>query len=402
MKSLSSITILATIGLLLICVNVILAEGDASGTVIFEPIDTVESAGTDFPFAAELSFLQSPVVGDTSTLHVKFTAARQVADTLAFRIRALPSEYVVFGAEQFSWPTPQAGKPLEVDIPMTFLLGGNFYIAIEQFLPHDKIHSLYQLEASFGIDGKSLSFGKHPSPISNCPGNFHTNNMNEIRIVRKNRFEGPSRRRGIPFDVELSISPIPRIDSVSTVTFKVTTNTNFVHNIQFQWVYLPTVQIDSLAQSWEARPRTGDTYSGTFDLTPKRAGYAVINFKIFGKNATTRVTSKSYLDIPLRMVFDSEGTMLYFGETDIWDCNFPESDALGKQLADVLIFEKERSQYVKMRSQPDFEEIEKESAAESDTTTAKKAIPDSVLKNVRTKSQIRDSLRALEKEKSEQ
>jgi len=220
MKILSSITTLATIGLLLVCVNVILAEEGASGTITFEPIDTVESAGTDFPFAVEFSFLQPPVVGDTATLHVKLSANRDIADTLIFRVRALPSEYVVIGAEQISWPTPQAGKPFEIDIPVTFLLGGNFYIAVEQYLPHEKIHSLYQLAVSFGIDGKALSFGKYPSPISNCAGNFHTSNLDEIRIVRKNRFVGPSRRMGIPFDVELSISPIPRIDSVSTVKLK--------------------------------------------------------------------------------------------------------------------------------------------------------------------------------------
>jgi hypothetical protein len=377
---------------------VVYAGDTTQGRVSYEPIDTIEAFRTDFPYSAEFSFPESPVVGHRALLHATFSAERDLNDTLRFQIRVLPEEDMLLDTTSFVWMTPLK-KKFEIDVPMTFLLGGTYYISVNQNLKRGKSYSLYQMAASFGIDGNALYFGKHPSPISECPGFFHTTNLDTIRIVEKNRFKGQQRRLGIPFDVELMITPIPRIDSVSTVSFKVTTNTNFVHNIQFQWLYLPTVKIENLAPSWEARPRAGESYTGTFDLIPRRPGCAEVEFKIFGNDPTTRVTGQTHLEIPLRMVFDSSGTMLYFGQSDLWNCKFADDDPLGKQFKQALKFERVRSQYVRKRSQPDFEKIEEESQAEQPEKSVEKTVLDSAFKEMRTKSQTRDSLRAPESEK---
>jgi hypothetical protein len=166
-------------------------------------------------------------------------------------------------------------------------------------------------------------------------------------------------------------------------------------------MYLPIVKIDNLAPSWEARPRTGESYSGTFDLIPRRPGCAEVEFKIFGKDPTTRVTGQTHFEIPLRMVFDSSGTMLYFGESDLWDCQFTDDDPLGEQFKDALEYERVRSQYVRKRSQPDFEKIERESQDDQSSKTVDKPVLDSAFKQMRTKSQTQDSLGAPEKSQTD-
>ena len=172
---------------------------------------------------------------------------------------------------------------------------------------------------------------------------------------------------GIPFDVDLIISPVPHLNDTSTVKFKIATNSFFIHNIQFEWTYTPTIKLENLAESWGARPRVGDFYEGGFDFVPERHGMSMIDFNIFGKNIYAKLTGKSGLNIPFYMIFDTTGTLLYLGESNIYECKFRENDPLREQLEPAFDFPKKLPRPSRVRSKPDFEQIEKDKAAGIDT-----------------------------------
>ena len=353
--------------------------------VKFEPVDTVQRLGTDFPYEAEFEFKKLPMVGDSAVLYLKLKAKRDLADTAHITVRALPIHYAELGLSELSWPSPRRKKPLKIEIPVRFLMGGNYSLLFEQSLPYRKGYSLYNLAISFGVDGRTIFFGKHPAPISNCPEHFYTYNMEQVRIRKKNRFEGHRRRMGIPYNIDLRVSPIPRLNDTSRVHFIVTTNQNFIHDIQFQWSYPPTVTLSNLAESWGARPRAGHSYAGSFDFVPRYTGLAVIKFKVFGKNIFAKLTGKSEMEIPLTMIFDSTGTLLYFGEVDISNCPFAEDDPLREQLKPALDITRQpiRMQPMIARSQPDFEAIERLEREASDSSKVDRTVVDSVMKSLK-------------------
>jgi hypothetical protein len=349
----------------------------------FEPIDTVERLQTDFPYETEFRFKKLPTVGDSAVLHVKLKAKRDLADTVRFTVRALPTQYVEMGTDEIVWPTPSKNKSFEIEIPVRFDMGGNYTLLFEQHVRLEKRYGIYTIAISFGLDGEAIYFGEHPTPVSNCPGYFYTYNMDAVRVIRKNQFEGYRRRMGIPFDLDLRISPVPRVNQTSRARFRVVTNSNFIHDIQFQWNYSPNMTLDSMPRSWGGRPRAGHTYYGSFDFTPRFPGTAVIEFKVFGKDIYSRLTGKREMEIPLTMIFDSTGTLLHFGEVNIFDCSFPEDDPLTEQLSSALDFAQELPRLTIVRSQPDYEAVEKKKAAESDSTTVDPSVVDSIMKSLR-------------------
>jgi hypothetical protein len=353
--------------------------------VKFEPVDTVERLRTDFPYEAEFKFEKLPMVGDSAVLYLKLKARRDLADTIHLTVRALPVHYAELGLSEISWPSPRRKKPLEIEIPVRFLMGGNYSLLFEQSLPYRKGYGLYNLAISFGVDGKTIFFGKHPTPISNCPEHFHTFNMEQVRIQKMNEFEGHRRRMGIPYDIDLRVNPIPRLNDTSRVDFVITTNQNFIHDIQFQWSYPPTVTLSNLAESWEARPRAGHSYAGSFDFVPRYPGLTVIKFKVFGKNIFAKLTGKSEMEILLTMIFDSTGTLLYFGEVNISNCTFAEDDPLREQLKSAIDIAQQptRMQPMIARSQPDFEGIERLEREASDSSKVDRSVVDSVMKSLK-------------------
>lgn len=351
--------------------------------VKFEPVDTVEHLRTDFPYEAEFRFKKLPMVGDSAVLYLKLKAKRDLADTVHLTVRALPFQYTELGLSEISWPSPRRKKPLEIEIPVRFLKGGNYSLIFEQFLRFGKGYSLYSLAISFGVDGRTIFFGKHPTPISNCPEHFHTFNMEQVRIRKKNKFEGHRRRMGMPYDIDLRVSPIPRLNDTSRVDFVITTNQNFIHDIQFQWNYSPTVTMSNLAKSWGARPRKGYSYAGSFEFVPRYPGLAVIEFKVFGKNIFAKLTGKSEMKIPLTMIFDSTGTLLYFGEVNISNCTFAEDDPLREQLKTALDNAHQPMRPLIARSQPDFEAIERLEREASDSSKVDRSAADSMMKSLR-------------------
>jgi hypothetical protein len=365
------------------------AEIKVKKQVKFEPVDTVERLRIDFPYEAEFSFEKLPMVGDSAVLHLRLKSRRDLADTVLLDVRALPVCYTELGLSEISWPSPRRKKPLEIEIPVRFLMGGNYSLLFEQSLPYGKGYSLYNLAISFGVDGRTIFFGKHPTPVSNCPEHFYTSNMEQVRIQKKNQFEGHRRRMGIPYDIDLRVSPIPRLNDTSSVDFIITTNQNFIHDIQFQWTYPPTVTLSNLAESWGARPRAGHSYAGSFDFVPRYPGLAVIIFKVFGKNIFAKLTGKSEMEIPLTMIFDSTGTLLYFGEVNISNCTFAEDDPLRKQLKPALDIARQpiRMQPMIARSQPDFEAIERMEREASDSSKVDRSVVDSVMKSLKEESE---------------
>ena len=351
--------------------------------VKFEPVDTVEHLRTDFPYEAEFRFKKLPMVGDSAVLHLKLKAKRDLADTIHIAVRALPTHYSELGVSEIFWPSPRRKKPLEIEIPVRFLMGGNYSLLFEQSLRFGKGYSLYSLAISFGVDGRTIFFGKHPTPISNCPEHFHTYNMEQIHIQKKNKFEGHRRRMGIPYDIDLRVNPIPRLNDTSRVDFTITTNQNFIHDIQFQWNYSPTVTLSNLAESWGARPRAGHSYAGSFDFVPRYPGLAVIEFKVFGKNIFAKLTGKSEMKIPLTMIFDSTGTLLYFGEVNISNCTFAEDDPLREQFKPALDIAHQPMRPLIARSQPDFEAIEKLEREATDSSKVDRSAADSMMKSLK-------------------
>jgi len=158
------------------------AKIKVNNKIKFEPIDTVEHLRTDFPYEAEFRFKKLPMVGDSTVLYLKLKAKRDLPDTVDLTVRGLPIHYVELGVSEISWPSPRRKKSFEVAIPVRFLMGGNYSLLFDQSLPSGKGYSLYILAISFGVDGKTIFFGEHPTPISNCPGHFYTHNMEQIHM----------------------------------------------------------------------------------------------------------------------------------------------------------------------------------------------------------------------------
>ena len=124
----------------------------------------------------------------------------------------------------------------------------------------------------------------------------------------------------------------------------------------------------------------GNSYAGTFKFTPRFPGLAVIEFKVFGKNIYSKLTGKSEIEVPLFMVFDSTGTLLHLGEANIFDCNFSEGDPLREQLERAFEFVRELPPPRIVRSQPDYEAIERRKRTESDSSQVDPAAVDSVMR----------------------
>ncbi len=363
--------------------DIALAGNKAGKKISFEPIDTVDRVQTDFPYEAEFRFKELPSVGDSAVLYLKLRSGRDIADTVRFTLRALPAHYVELGASEISWPSPRKRKTFEVEIPIRFLMGGSYSLLFEQLVRFGKRYNLYSIAISFGFDGRVIYFGEHPSPVSSCPGHFYTYNMKQIRIFKKNEFEGNRRRMGIPFDIDLTIYPVPRLNETSRVEFTVITNSNFIHDIQFQWVYSPNLILGNMPQSWGGRPRAGDSYSGGFEFTPKKQGAAIIEFMTFGKNIYSKLTGKAELEIRLSMIFDSTGVLLYLGEADLSRCKFSDDDPLGKQLGTRPDAALSLLQPRIARSQPDFEAIERREQSEQDSAEVDPSVADSIMRMLR-------------------
>jgi hypothetical protein len=255
----------------------------------------------------------------------------------------------------------------------------------EQAMKQGRYHNLYSLAISFGVDGEVIYFGKHPTPVSNCPGHFYTRNSDHVRILKKNKFDRLRLRLGIPFNVDIRISPVPRLNDTSTVDFVITTNSNFIHDIQFQWIHSPSIKMLNIPESWSGRPRTGDSYRGSFDIVPRLPGYSIIDFQIFGKDMYSKLTGKSKLEIPFSMIFDTTGALIYFGEDNIYDCDFDEEDPIAEQFAPAYKFDSKLPLSRMIRSQPDFEKIEKQSESQPDSNEADSSAVDSLMNELRKK-----------------
>jgi hypothetical protein len=70
------------------------------------------------------------------------------------------------------------------------------------------------------------------------------------------------------------------------------------------------------------------------------------------------------------------------GEVNVFDCSFSESDPLRGQLAQALGFAKEPPPPRIVRSQPDYQAIEKRTKAESDSSRIDPSVVDSVVKSI--------------------
>jgi len=349
----------------------------------FEPFDTVASVDTDFPYVAEFRFDQFPMVGDTGILHLTIKSERDMKDSVIFRIHTLPPEYVELGIDEIVWPSPRQEEPFTAEIPVRFLMGGNYSIMFEHLLSKGRTYNLYLLSVSFGIDGKVVYFGKHPTPVSNSPGHFYTTNMEEITVSKRSWYTGNNKRLGIPFDVDLHISPVPKLKQTSHVDFTVTTNMHFIHDIQFEWRFSPNVMVANVAPSWEARPRLGESYSGSFDIRPRKEGYSVIDFRVIGKNIYGSKAGKSEYKVPLWMVFDTTGSLIYLGEKNLLECKFGEEDPVRKQLDRAFAFEFGRYRPRIVRSQPDFEKLERTKADPADESIYDSPVVDSVMNEMK-------------------
>jgi hypothetical protein len=357
------------------------AKTKPQSKVKFEPVDTVRSVAADFPYEAVFEFRKMPEVLDSATLHLQLKSKRDIRDTIALRVVTGEDPYLEIGIDTIMWPLPRKDKRFEVDIPIRFLMGGSYFIMFEHALPFERTYSLYQLEIAFGLDGKALYFGKRPSPVSGCPGHFYTSNMKEIRLRLLNRSVGARRRMGIPYEMDLTISPVPRVNETSKVDFTLKVAESFTRNIQFEWSMWPSIRLYNLPASWDGRPRVGDTYSGSFEFKVKAPGYAMFEFSAFGQSFFAKYSDTRRVDVPIHMVFDSSGALLYLGSVDPHDCRLSESDLMAEQYIPLSIVPVDRVQMMSARSEPDFEAMGDSACAPLQPQAEDRATIDSILRS---------------------
>jgi hypothetical protein len=104
-------------------------------------------------------------------------------------------------------------------------------------------------------------------------------------------------------------------------------------------------------------------------------------FSAFGQSFFAKYSDTRRVDVPIHMVFDSSGSLLYLGTVDPHDCRLSESDLMAKQYIPLSSIPVDRVQMMSSRSEPDFEAVSDSACAPLQPLAEDRATIDSILRS---------------------
>lgn len=236
-----------------------------------------------------------------------------------FSLTAGPNNYFDLPDSLLVWEAPlDTGAVRTIEVPYFVRGVGQFDIALtETTRPVEYLQ--FRIVGQIAEDGNLVFLGKYPPPETN-PFDMHVYTFGDslsLYLLGKKQTE---RIRGEswlePFEIDMHITPVPRVNQTSEVHATIKAVTGEIDEIQYEITRATNLRIDSISESQGDNPGEGQQFTCSFLVTPQKTGKSFLAFRVFGRAEDKRYNPYVGSEIGYHLVFDEDGQLLYMGETD--------------------------------------------------------------------------------------